>query len=114
MTGGGGRGGCSRLRFARCLLRWLLRWLFHPGAKGNCHFNYAQFKAENVIRAHALEIRSIKEQENLNSLSENSRYHTSNHAMFSVGHAGQTTNFLLFSLDLNAILKKPASLYQFE
>ena len=33
--------------------------------------------------------------------------------MFSVGH-GQTTNFLLFSLDLNAILQKTASLYQFE
>ena len=76
--GGGGRG-CSRLRFARCLLRWLLRWLFHPGAKGNFHFNYAQFKAENVIRAHALEMRSIKEQENLNSLSENSRYLTQRH-----------------------------------
>ena len=43
------------------------------------YFNYAQFKAENVIRAHALEMRSIKEQENLNSLSENSRYLTQRH-----------------------------------
>ena len=70
-----GGGGCSRLRFARCLLGWLL----HPGAKGNYHFNYAQFKAENVIRAHALEMRSVKGQENLNSLSENSRYLTQRH-----------------------------------
>ena len=67
--GEGGGGGCSRLRFARCLLRWLLRWLFHPGAKGNFHFNYAQFKAENVIRAHALEMRSVKEQEHLKRVS---------------------------------------------
>ena len=43
------------------------------------YFNYAQFKAENVIRALALEMRSIKEQENSNSLSENSRYLTQRH-----------------------------------
>ena len=80
--GVGGGGALSFTRLARCLLRWL----FHPGAKGNCpfnlvltYFNYAQFKAENVIRTHALEMRSIKEQENLNSLSENSRYLTQRH-----------------------------------
>ena len=53
------RGWCSRC---------LLRLLFYPVAKGNypfslvvTYFNYAQFKAENVIRALALEMRSMKE-----------------------------------------------------
>lgn len=58
---------------------------FIPVAKGNypfslvlTYFSSAQLKAENVIGALALD--------NLNSLSENSRYLTQRHAMFWVGH----------------------------
>ena len=117
--GGGGEGGgglsftlCSMLASLGCFVG-LLRWLFYPGAKGNypfnlvlTYFNYAQFKAENVIRARALEMRSMKEQGNLNNLSENSWYLTQRHRqigdVFGRTWANYEVSFVLFGLECDS------------